>query len=307
MFASLLLAAAALAQLNSIVIPLGKAPRVVEQPRAPIEEAGPLWALACKDSNDPEKPAPPVRIHGNAYYVGTCGASSVLITGSAGNVLIDGGTERDADLIAENIRELGFRVNDIRLILVGHEHFDHAGGIAKLQRMSGATVIASAAAASVLGTGQPSADDPQAGVIKPFPPAIVGRTISDGGEVRLGDLMLTAMTTPGHAAGSLSWRWMSCDGGVCRMIVYADVLAPLSNDKFRFSDHPDMLAALRASIAKIAASPCEIVITANPSASHLRERFALGQRLLDENGCRAYAADMANALDQRIAKEKAQK
>src|SRR4029079_9041920 len=82
------LAAAALAQINPIVIPFGK-PRQVEQPRAPIEESGPLWAYTCKDSDDWEKPAPPVRIHGNSYFVGTCGISAILVTGSAGHVLID--------------------------------------------------------------------------------------------------------------------------------------------------------------------------------------------------------------------------
>ena len=192
----------------------------------------------CKDSEDWEKPAPPVRIYGNSYFVGTCGISAILVTGSAGHVLIDGGTERDADLIADNIRELGFPGQDIRFILTSHEHHDHAGGIAKLQQMSGATVITSPAAAKVLGSGQPSQDDPQYGVVKPFPAVTVGRTVRDGEEVRLGDLMLTAMATPGHTPGALSWRWVSCDGGVCWTIVYADSLSPVSNDTYKFSDHP---------------------------------------------------------------------
>ncbi len=305
MFVSLL-AAAALAQINPIVIPFGK-PRQVEQPRAPIEESGPLWAYTCKDSDEWEKPAPPVRIHGNSYFVGTCGISAILVTGSAGHVLIDGGTERDADLIADNIRELGFRVSDIRFILTSHEHHDHAGGIAKLQKLSGATVITSPAAAKVLGSGQPSQDDPQFGLVKPFPAATVGRTVRDGEEVRLGDLMLTAMATPGHTPGALSWRWVSCDGGVCWTIVYADSLSPVSNDTYKFSAHSEYLAAFRASIAKIAASPCDIVITPHPSASHLKERFALGKPLLDEGGCKAYAAGLTEALDARLAKEKAAK
>jgi metallo-beta-lactamase class B len=304
MFASLLAAAAALAQLNPIVIPFGN-PRQVEQPRAPIAESGPLWALACKDANGADRPATPVRIHGNSYFVGTCAASAVLVTGSAGHVLIDGGAERDADLIAENIRQLGFRMRDIRFILAAHEHYDHAGGIAKLQRMSGAMVISSVPAAKILNSGQPSSDDPQYGMTETFPPATVGRTVADGGEVRLGDLMLTAMATPGHAAGSLSWRWVSCDGGVCWTIVYADNLSPISNDTYRFSDHPAVVAALRSSIARIAASPCDIIITPNPPASRLLERFALGKPLLDEQGCKAYAASVTAELDERLAREKA--
>jgi metallo-beta-lactamase class B len=249
------------------------------------------------------KPAPPVGIHGNSYLVGTCGLSSVLIVGDQGDILIDGAGEQDAELIAENIRALGCRVQDIRFILTSHEHFDHAGGIAQLQRMSGATVVASAPAAKVLSTGVPAPDDPQFGVVKLFPPAQVGRIVRDGDEVRLGNLMVAAMATPGDAAGSISWRWVSCGGGVCRTIVYADILAPVSNATYRFSDHPAVVAAFRSSLAKIAASPCEILITPTPSASDLPERLALGQPLLDPNACRNYAAARSKDLDQRLAKE----
>jgi metallo-beta-lactamase class B len=303
MFASLAFILAA----QGIAIPLGKPPRVIEQPRAPIQTAGPRWALACKDSDDWNKAAPPVRIHANTYMVGTCGISSILITGTEGHVLIDGGTEEGADLIAANIRRLGFRVEDVRFILHSHEHFDHVGGIAKLQRMSGATLVASAAAAKVFATGAAGADDPQAGMHKPFAPANVGRVVRDGEEVRLGNIMLTAMGTPGHTAGALSWRWVSCDGGVCRTIVYADSLSPVSRDDYRFSDHAQYLAAYRAAIAKIAASPCEILVTPHPSASGMKERFALGEPLLDANACKTFAADRTKALDERLAKEAAGK
>jgi metallo-beta-lactamase class B len=293
-----------------ISIPLGKPPRVIEQPRAPIESAGPRWATVCEGAKDPDswnKPAPPVRIHANTYLVGTCGISSILIVGDQGDILIDGGTEQGADVIADNIRALGFRVQDVKFILHSHEHFDHVGGIAKLQRLSGATLVASAPAAKVFETGAASADDPQAGINKPFPPATVGRVIGDNGEVRLGNLMLTAMATPGHTPGALSWRWVSCDGGVCRTIVYADSLTPVSRDDYRFSDHPATLAAFRASIAKVAASPCEILLTPHPSASHMRERLAPGRPLFDPDACKAYAAQLTANLDERLAKEAAAK
>jgi metallo-beta-lactamase class B len=307
MFASILGPALLIAQ--QIVIPFGH-PRQIEKPRAPIESAGPRWSLACKDAKDPEawnKPAPPVRIHGNTYLVGTCGISSILIVGDRGNILIDGGTEEDADLIADNIRALGFKVEDIKYILMSHEHFDHAGGIAKLQRLSGATLVASAPAAKAFGSGTPTPDDPQSGINKPFPPASVGRVIGDNGEVRLGNLMLTAMATPGHTPGALSWRWVSCDGGVCRTIVYADSLTPVSRDDYRFSDRAAYVAAYRASIAKVAASPCEILLTPHPSASAMPDRLAVGKPLFDADGCKAYAASRTKLLEDRLAKEAAGK
>ena len=298
---SALLATAAAAQLT---IPLGKTPRQIERPKAPIEESGPQWAAACGDSTDWDQPAPPVRIHANTYLVGTCGISAILITGDEGHVLIDAGTEKGAELIADNIRQLGFRLGDIKYLLMSHEHFDHVGGMARLQQLTGATLVTSAAAEKVLNTGVASTDDPQAGMHKPFPAATVGRVIADGGEVRLHDLNVTAMTTPGHTPGALSWRWESCDGGVCRTMVYADSLSPISRDDYRFSDHPEYLAAYRASIAKIAASPCEILLTPHPSASAMKERMTGKQPLFDPNGCRNYAASLTQRLDERLAKEK---
>jgi len=289
---------------QQITIPLGKAPRQIERPKAPIEESGPQWAAACGDSTDWDKPAPPVRIHANTYLVGTCGISSILITGDEGHVLIDGGTEAGAELIAANIRALGFKLKDIRYLLVSHEHFDHVGGIARLQQLTGATLVTSAAAEKVLDTGVASTDDPQSGMHKPFRAANVGRVIADGGEVRLHDLSVTAMTTPGHTPGALSWRWESCDGGVCRTMVYADSLSPISRDDYKFSDHPAYLAAYRDSLAKIAASRCEILLTPHPSASAMKERMTGKQKLFDPNGCRDYAAALTKRLDERLTKEK---
>ena len=305
MFASLAFLTAA--QLAPIVVPLQKTPRHIEQPIAPIETAGPGFAAECKGSDDWDKPAPPVRIHANTYLVGTCGISSILITGRAGDILIDAGTEKGAELIAANIRRLGFRPQDVKYLLHSHEHLDHVGGIARLQQLTGATLVASAEAAKVLNTGLPSADDPQAGMHKPFPAAQVGRVIADGGDVLVGNIRVFAMTTPGHTPGATSWRWESCDGGVCRTIVYADSLSAISRDDYKFSDHPDYLAAYRASIAKIADSPCEILLTPHPSASSMKERMSGKLPLFDPDGCKNYAATLTKNLDARLAKEAAGK
>jgi metallo-beta-lactamase class B len=303
MFVSAALWAAA--QLLPVTIPLGR-PKQIEQPRAPIETAGPLFASECKDWDDYAKPAPPVRIFGNTYLVGTCGISSVLIADPAGDVLIDGGTEEDADLIANNIRKLGFELGDVKYILFSHEHYDHVGGIAKLQRMTGAQLISSAAAAPVLNSGMPSMDDPQHGIDKPFPAARVDRLVRDGEQVRLGNVVLTAVATPGHTPGAISWRWGSCQGGVCRQIVYADSLTAVSGDDYRFSDHPAYLAAYRASIAKVGALDCDILLTPHPSASDMIKRLQRAS-VENANACRDYAAALTQALAARLAKEAAKK
>jgi metallo-beta-lactamase class B len=306
MFASLAFAAA-LTQIFPIVVPLGKTARPVEPPRAPIELAGPAFAATCKDWDDWDKPAPPVGIFANTSLVGTCGISAILITDPNGDILIDGCTEKDAGLIAANVERLGFRLTDIKYLLHSHEHFDHVGGLARLEQMTGAQVIASPAAAAVLASGAASTDDPQSGMNPPFPAVRVDRVVSDGEQVRLGNIVLTAVTTPGHTPGALSWRWGSCTGGICRQFVYADSLSPVSRDDYRFSDHPAYLAAYRASIAKIGALDCDILLTPHPSASHMIDRLAGRAPLDDPNACRDYAASLTKQLDERLAKEAAAK
>jgi metallo-beta-lactamase class B len=294
--------------LQQIVVPLGKPPPHPEPVRAPIATYGPLWAQTCAGSTDSSswtKPAPAVRIHANVYMVGTCGISSILITSPGGNILIDGGPERAADLIADNIRSLGFRLRDVRWILHSHEHFDHVGGITRLQQLTGASVIASAAAARAMATGSNDPADPQAGSLDTYDKVIADRVVADGQMLRLGDVNITARTTPGHSPGALSWSWESCDGAVCRSMVYADSLSPVSSDAYRFSDHPQVVAAFRASIAKVAALRCEILLTPHPSASATAERLTGDRPLFDPNACRNYAAEKGRALDDRLAREAA--
>ncbi|GAA4034030.1 HARLDQ motif MBL-fold protein [Sphingomonas rosea] len=299
MSVSLMLAALAGQQIS---IPLGK-PVVYEKFPAPIAVAGPAFARTCGDNDDWDKPAPPVRIFGNTYYVGTCGISAILITDKAGDVLIDSGTEKGADLVAANIRRLGFQLSDVKYLLHSHEHVDHVGGMARLQQLTGAQLVASAPAAQVFRTGVTAADDPQAGILPRVPTVTVGRIVKDGDTVRSGGLQLTATATPGHTAGALSWSWVSCDGGVCRTMVFADSLSPVSRDDYRFTDHPAWVASLRQGIAKMAGLECDILLTPHPGASNMRQRFGGTAALFDPEGCRNYAAAKTKALDERLAKE----
>ena len=298
MSASLLLALA----LQQIVVPLGGAKKVERLP-APISTAGPAFARACAGKEGWAEPAPPVRVHGNTYYVGTCGISAILVTGKDGHVLIDSGTEVGAELIAANIRRLGFKLSDVRWMLHSHEHHDHVGGHARLQRLTGAQVAASGNAAAVLRSGVAGAGDPQFGILPQMAPVTVARVVKDGDRVRVGGVQLTAFETRGHTHGALSWQWVSCDGGVCRTFVYADSLSPVSREGYRFSDKPNVVAAFRAGIAKVAGLECDILLTPHPSASNMAARFAGKAPLFDPAGCRAYAAAKTKALDERLAKE----
>ena len=252
----------------------------------------------------------PFALYGNSYYVGVHGLSAVLITSPSGHVLIDGGLPESAPLVEAHIRQLGFRPEDIKYILSSHTHFDHAGAIAELQRISGATVIASAASAKVLETGVSAKDDPQYEDSEPqFTPVAHVRVAHDGEVLKLGAADVTVHATFGHTPGSTSWTWQSCADGRCEHMVYADSLTAVTNDRYQFIDHPAYVAAMQHSIDVVAALPCDVLVSAHPEFADLWTREAkraqLGQRaFIDSGACRAYAAHARTGLAQRLDEER---
>lgn len=254
-------------------------------------------------------PQKPFRIYGDTWYVGPRGLGVFLVTARTGDVLIDGGVPGDAPLIEANIRELGIPLRDIRWILNSHAHSDHAGGIAQLAHDTGARVIANAADVPLLERG--GHDDPQYGDRFPFPPVHVARTVTDGERLRLGDLLLTAHSTPGHTKGNTTWTWTSCEGTRCLHMV--DV-GSLSAPGFRLIGNPqysDIVGAFEHSFATVAALPCDIPLAPHPEMVDFWARVARrGQgdanALLDPAGCRAYAKDARENFEAQLARQRAE-
>jgi metallo-beta-lactamase class B len=264
------------------------------QAQSTLRPDPPTVCDSCEAWNARKEPS---RVFGNTYSVGTAGLGAILITSPGGHILLDGGLPQSAALIDENIRKVGFRTEDVRLIVNSHAHYDHAGGIAALQRASGAAVAASAAGARALERGEPTADDPQFAfgpAMNRFPGLKNVRVVQDGEVLRVGDLAVTAHLTPGHTPGSTTWTWRACEGAMCKNIVYADSLNAVSAPAFRFTGdatHPSRIEEFRRSIAKIRALPCDVLLTVHPT-------FAVGKT------CQAYADDAHRRLEQRIAQEK---
>jgi metallo-beta-lactamase class B len=266
---------------------------------------------ACERCAGWNEPVPPFRIHGNTWYVGVRGMSSLLVITSGGLILLDAGLPQSAPLIEANIRALGHQVKDLKLILTSHAHFDHVGGVAALQRDSGAQVAASPSTAEALRLGHAVPEDPQFGYVAEgavFPPLRAPvHALHDGEVLRLGDTALTAHFTPGHTPGSTSWSWQSCEAGRCLNLVYADSLNPISAPGFRYG--AERLARLRASIEAVAALPCDILVTVHPEVGGLWDRLEARGRgvqpdpLIAPDSCQAYAGTMRKLLQQRVAQE----
>lgn len=258
----------------------------------------------CAGKDGWSDPAPPIRLFGNIYDIGTCGITVLLVAGDKGAIVLDGATAEAAPSIIANIRRLGYKPTDIKLLLSTHEHRDHAAGLQPLQAWTGATMVAMAASRAALESGVAAADDPQRENGTPaFRGVRVGRVVRDGDAVRLGSLILTAHATPGHAPGGTSWSWRSCQGKTCHAVVYADSVSAIAAQGYRFSDHPAYVAAFRASLARIAGLPCDLIITPHPAASDLYQRLAGKSPLSAPTACTSYAAAGRVRLDRRLADE----
>ncbi len=286
--------------------------------RAKPADAGPDRAAArameqrCIGKEDFSDPAPPARLYGNTYYVGTCNVSVLLVTSPQGHILVDAATAEAVPSILANIRVLGFRPEDVRWIVTSHEHYDHVGGLAALARATGAKVALRAPAAAVIATGKTDPADSQFADLKEysFETVKADRIVTAGSVVRAGPLRLTASATPGHTTGSTSWTWQSCAstrlGTRCRRISYIDSISALAAPPYRFTDHPEVVARFRRTFAAIAARRCGILVTPHPSASALFERMRGAAPLGPKDACRRYARAGRERLDALLAQEAAE-
>lgn len=265
------------------------------------------FSTECEPWDDWNKPAKPFQVYGKTWYVGTCGIAAILITSDEGHVLIDSGTEEGAEVALANIRSLGFDPADIRVLLASHEHFDHVGGMAKMQTATGGEVIFSEIGIYVLANATDHPEDPQFGMHPPMQRITHGMPYDYGNTPELlASFGITPHPTPGHTPGAMSWSWQSCaPDRDCKTIVYADSMSPVSSDDYRFSDHPDYVQAYRDGIARIAKLDCDILLTPHPSHSKMIERAATATF---EGGitCAQYAQSKSLGLDERLAKEQAQ-
>ncbi len=262
-------------------------------------------AAECPSCAGWDTPTRPVHLFANTYYVGTSGLASILVASPDGHVLIDGGLPSSAPAILRNIETLGFRVSDVKIIVNSHEHYDHAGGIAALQRATGARVLASDAAAATMMRGVPGADDPQHAIALPMPRVPKVETVPAGHVVTLGQLQLTMHATGGHTPGGSTWSWTSCEAERCLNFVYADSQTPISQDGFRFSDNPRALAAFRDGHALLERIACDVLITPHPGASQLWQRVKTApDGLIDPDACKRYATAARLQLDNRLAIER---
>ena len=169
-----------------------------------------------------DEPAEPARIAGPIYFVGTRGLSSFLITGSEGHILVYTGMPGSGEMIEKSISSLGFKPTDVKIILTGHAHCDHTGGHAYLKKVTGAKVAMMREEVELFESGGKL--DFHYGSYKEFgfDPVKVDIVFRDGDEIKLGDIKITALLTPGHTQGSTTYVTTIVADGKAFMVVFPD-------------------------------------------------------------------------------------
>jgi metallo-beta-lactamase class B len=163
----------------------------------------------------------PFRLAGPIYFVGTTNLAAFLIHTPQGHILIDGGMPSTAPVIEKSIKELGFKLEDIRILLTTQAHFDHVGSHAHFKKLSGAMVQAMDGDARLLRDGGQSDYLFGSNAEYHFPPVAVDRVLKDGDVVTLGGERLIARRTAGHTPGSASYQMEINEGGQIYKVVFA--------------------------------------------------------------------------------------
>lgn len=213
--------------------------------------------LAAQQSSDQRREwneaVEPFRVIGNIYYVGAAGVSAFLIHTPDGFILLDGGLPETAPRIAQNVAKLGFDIRGVKQLLNSHAHFDHGGGLAELQRLSGAPLAASAADGAVLSAGS-----------EDMPAVRIGRTLADGDTIVMGGTVMTAHITPGHTKGCTTWTTTAREAGRDYDVVFhcsTSVVDTLIGNQ----GYPGIVADYRRTFERIATLEADVFLGNHPS------------------------------------------
>lgn len=219
------------------------------------------------------RPVEPFRIAGNVYYVGAADLSSYLITTPKGHVLLDSGMLETVPLVRANIEKLGFKLADVKAIINSHAHYDHAGGIAELKRLTKAKLYASEPDAKLLARG--GKGDPNFGDRFPFEPVAADRTFTDGWKLKLGGTTMTAMVTPGHTQGCTTWTTDVAENGrKLKAIFVCSVTAPgyklVGNE-----EHPGIVSDYETTFRRLKAFKVDLFLSSHASAFDMADKLEL--------------------------------
>jgi metallo-beta-lactamase class B len=257
------------------------------------------------------EPFSPFHIAGNLYYVGSKGLANYLITTPQGHILINSDLEANVPLIRASVEKLGFKFNDIKILLISHAHWDHDAASATILKATGAKYMVMDGDVPVVESGGKT--DFQYGNTPGslYPPTKVDRVLHDGDEVKLGDAVLTAHLTPGHTKGCTTWTMKVSEGGQTYNVVI--VGSPNVNPGYKLvnnAQYPTIANDYQRMFRVLKSLPCDIFLGAHGGyfdmeAKYTRMTKGGSNPFIDSAGYKKFVSDKEQEFHAELAKQKA--
>jgi metallo-beta-lactamase class B len=255
------------------------------------------------------KPFPPVRIASNLYYVGTYDLAVYLITTPAGHMLINTGVNDSTAAIRANVETLGFKFQDIKLLLATHGHWDHVAAMAEIKRLTGARMLMHEADVGLLesGGGMDFRFPQGRGTI--YEPIKVDQPLKDGDKVRLGDVELTVMHHPGHTKGATSFSYTLTEGGRSYNVLIANMATINPGVQVGFMPaFPEITKAYLGTLERQKQLKPDIWVSSHAGHFNLHQKYKPGdaydpKRFVDPEGYQAKIAQYEKLFNAQMKKE----
>ena len=244
------------------------------------------------------EPTAPFPIIGPISYVGTRGLAAYLIATPKGLILLDATMAENVPAIEANIKSLGYKLSDVKILLNSHAHFDHAGGLAAMKHDTGGKLDAMAGDVWALEHGKHFGDQNYVGT---FAPVKVDRVLHDGSAVTLGGVTMRAVLTAGHTSGCTTWLMTVKANGRTLNVVFPGSLTVAGNKLVGNKTYPNIVADYRASFQKMAGLPADVVLPVHPELADVLARQ--GKDWVAPGLLHKMVADAQVAFDAQLARE----
>lgn len=233
------------------------------------------------------------------------------MTTRAGHFLIDAGYAETVPQIRENVRKLGFKVEDIKVLLNTQAHYDHAGGFAELKKLTGARMIASLRDKPWLEIG--GKNDFTWGEKFLFPPVVVDKVIVNNDRVTFGGVTLTAVATPGHTRGCTMWLLDVPEAGRKYKVAFVGSGSSPGYTLVDNAKYPTIVADFEQTFARMGRIKPDVFLASHGSFFNFTEKAeALRNNLrvnpfIDRAGYVDYVRGAKKAFREKLAKQKREK
>jgi len=278
-----------------------------------------VWAMCsligprarAQTASDWTEPFPPFRIAANLYYVGSKGLASYLITTPKGHILINSSLEASVPLIQDSIAKLGFKITDVKVLLISHAHWDHDAGSAAVKKLSGASYMVMDGDVPVVESGGKTDFQYSSKAESLYPPTKVDRVLHDGDQVKLGGTTLVAHLTPGHTKGCTTWTMKITEGG--KVLDAVIIGSPNVNPGYQLVHnrlYPTIAEDYERMFRVLKTLPCDLFLGAHGSYFGMDDKYprlkaGRPNPFIDPDGCKSFVAQKEREFRKELEKQTA--